>query len=144
MKKHLKCMGAMLLALVLVFSLAACGGGKKADSTQNPSDTSASAEASGALTGTDADSAGNPSDASAPEEETNTLTGTIDEIKDFMFIVEADDGNPYAFPYDSSNKPEGLADVSEGDSVVITYTGELSVVDNFTGKIISIEPAEES
>lgn len=119
MKHYLNRMEAMLLALVIAFSLVACGGGNTAEPIQNPGDAAASVE------------------------ETKTLTGKLDEIKDFMFVVEADDGNPYAFPYDSANKPEGLEDVAVGDSVVITYSGELSVVDNFTGQIISIEKAEE-
>lgn len=35
--------------------------------------------------------------------------------------------------------PEGLSDVKEGDKVTVTYTGELSEVDAFTGTIISVE-----
>ena len=37
--------------------------------------------------------------------------------------------------------PEGLSDVKEGDEVTVTYTGELSEVDAFTGTIISVEKA---
>ena len=37
--------------------------------------------------------------------------------------------------------PEGLSDVKEGDQVTVTYTGELSEVDAFTGTIISVEKA---
>lgn len=70
-----------------------------------------------------------------------TLTGTLDEVKDFMFIVTDDDGNSYAFPIDGET-PQGFDQVSMGDRVTVTYTGTLSVVDNFTGDIISVEPSK--
>ena len=59
--------------------------------------------------------------------EEKTLNGTVDEIKDFMFIVTDD------------AKPQGLENVSVGDKVKVTYTGELSEVDAFSGTIVSVE-----
>ena len=73
-------------------------------------------------------------------EEEKTLTGTLDEVKDFMFVVTDDNGDSYALTFDSA--PEGLADQSVGDRVTVTYTGELSVVDAFTGQVLSVEAAE--
>jgi hypothetical protein len=67
------------------------------------------------------------------------ITGKIEEIKDFMFTIENDQGT-YAMTFDTA--PEGLADVKEGDQVTVTYTGELSEVDAFTGTIISVEKAD--
>lgn len=75
------------------------------------------------------------------EAEQSTLTGVIDEIKDFMFVVIDDNDNPYALSF-GDEKPEGLDEVKAGDRVVVTYTGELSSVDPFTGEIISIKKAE--
>ena len=72
------------------------------------------------------------------EEKTESVTGTIEEIKDFMFTIESDKGT-YAMTFDTA--PEGLSDVKEGDQVTVTYTGELSEVDAFTGTIISVEKA---
>ena len=72
--------------------------------------------------------------------EEKTLTGTLDEVKDFMFVVTDDNGDSYALTFDSA--PEGLADQSVGDRVTVTYTGELSVVDAFTGQVLSVEAAE--
>lgn len=115
MNSTLKRLGIMMIIFISALMLVSCGG-KKDASAPEQGET-----------------------ASATQQDTSTITGTIDEIKDFMFVIEADDGNPYAFPYDSGDKPEGLADVAVGDSVKITYTGELTVVDNFTGEIISIE-----
>ncbi|MFR4352291.1 MAG: DUF1344 domain-containing protein [Roseburia sp.] len=69
-----------------------------------------------------------------------TLTGTIDEIKDFMFIVTAEDGNSYALPFEEM--PKGLEGLKAGDKVTVTYTGELSVVDTFNGEIISVEKVQ--
>lgn len=74
------------------------------------------------------------------EPEEKTLTGTLDEVKDFMFVVTDDNGDSYALTFDSA--PEGLADQSVGDRVTVTYTGELSVVDAFTGQVLSVEAAE--
>lgn len=75
------------------------------------------------------------------EAETNAqqkmLTGTIDEIKDFMFIVTDDTGTSYALNFEES--PEGLDTVTAGDKVKVTYTGELSEVDAFTGTVVSVE-----
>lgn len=75
------------------------------------------------------------------ETEQSTLTGVIDEIKDFMFVVIDDNDTPYALSF-GDEKPEGLDEVKVGDRVVVTYTGELSSVDPFTGEIISIKKAE--
>ena len=53
-----------------------------------------------------------------------------------MFTIESDKGT-YAMTFDTA--PEGLSDVK--DEVTVTYTGELSEVDAFTGTIISVEKA---
>lgn len=74
-------------------------------------------------------------------EEQRTLTGTLDEVKDFMFVVTDDQGESYALSFDGS-APEGLDDQKIGDRVTVTYTGELSVVDSFTGQILSVEAAD--
>ncbi len=70
--------------------------------------------------------------------ETSTITGTIEDIKDFMFtLVDGEDAYPLSF----DEEPKGLSDVKEGDKVTVTYTGELSAVDAFTGTVISVEKA---
>lgn len=68
------------------------------------------------------------------------LTGTIDDIKDFMFVVTDDKDTPYSFTFDE--KPDGLEGVASGDKVTVKYTGTISEVDPFEGKIISVEKAE--
>ncbi len=52
--------------------------------------------------------------------EEKELTGTIDEIKDFMFVVTDANNTPYSFTFEE--KPEGLENVSSGDTVTVTYT----------------------
>ena len=74
-------------------------------------------------------------------EEARTLTGTLDEVKDFMFVVTDDKGDSYALAFDG-DAPEGLKDQTVGSRVTVTYTGELSVVDSFTGEVLSVEAAE--
>ena len=73
--------------------------------------------------------------------EEKTLTGTLDEVKDFMFVVTDDKGDSYALTFDG-DAPEGLKDQTVGSRVTVTYTGELSVVDSFTGQILSVEAAD--
>lgn len=73
-------------------------------------------------------------------QEEKELTGTIDDIKDFMFVVTDDKDTPYSFTFDE--KPDGLDDVASGDKVTVKYTGTISEVDPFEGKILSVEKAE--
>ena len=80
---------------------------------------------------------GNAETAEAVTGEEKTLNGTVDEIKDFMFIVTDDSGASYELSFDA--KPQGLENVSVGDKVKVTYTGELSEVDAFSGTIVSVE-----
>lgn len=81
----------------------------------------------------------NSSESVKPEEtaEGKELTGTIDEIKDFMFVVTDKDGTSYGFTFEE--KPEGLENVSNGDTVTVKYTGTVSEVDPFEGEVISVE-----
>ena len=82
----------------------------------------------------------NNSSESVKQEETaegKELTGTIDEIKDFMFVVTDKNGTSYGFTFEE--KPEGLENVSNGDTVTVKYTGTVSEVDPFEGQVISVE-----
>lgn len=84
--------------------------------------------------------------ASAPQSQVesvgeNTLTGTLDEVKDTMIVVTDENGESFALSF-TGEKPAGLDEVAVGDTVTVTYTGELSVVDAFTGTIISVEAAK--
>ena len=72
--------------------------------------------------------------------EEKELTGTIDEIKDFMFVITDENDTPYSFTFEE--KPEGLENVSEGDTVIVKYTGAISEVDPFEGEVISVEKTE--
>ena len=68
-------------------------------------------------------------------------SGTLDEVKDFMFVVTDDNGDSYALTFEGG-APEGLAEQEVGDRVTVTYTGELSVVDAFTGQVLSVKAAK--
>ena len=72
--------------------------------------------------------------------EEKELTGTIDEIKDFMFVVTDENDTPYSFTFEE--KPEGLENVSNGDTVTVKYTGTISEVDPFEGVVLSVEKAK--
>ena len=85
----------------------------------------------------------NDSSESVKQEETaegKELAGTIDEIKDFMFVVTDENDTPYSFTFEE--KPEGLENVSNGDTVTVRYTGTISEVDPFEGEVISVEKAQ--
>ena len=107
----------MLLACtaLLAASLTACGS-KPAENTDTGSASS--------------------SDSATAE---SKLSGTLDEKKDFMFVVTDEKGAAYEFTFDASAKPEGLDDVTEGDSVTVTYKGTVSEADPFDGTVISVE-----
>lgn len=70
----------------------------------------------------------------------STITGKLDEVKDFMLILNADDGVSYAINYDK--KPDDLKNYKVGDRITITYTGKLTQMDPFTGTIVSITAAK--
>ena len=107
-----------LLAALMLLACAGCGG------KASPGVTSGS----------------EPSGSEKTEAE-HTLTGTLDEVKDFMFVVTDDQGESYALTFEGKS-PEGLEDRAVGDRVTVTYTGELSVVDPFTGTVLSVKEAE--
>ena len=73
------------------------------------------------------------SDEKVVDEDASKLIGKVEEIKDFMFIVTDDDNVSYAFTFEE--KPEGLDKIAVGDRVLVTYTGTISEVDPFMGKI---------
>ena len=50
-------------------------------------------------------------------------------------------GDSYSFPIEAGREPEGLSQVQEGDRVTVTYTGKLTVVDRFTGEVLSVQAA---
>ena len=74
-------------------------------------------------------------------EKEENVTGTIDEIKDFMFTITAEDGASYAFPIDGEQTID-ISQFKEGDKVKVTYKGELSEIDAFTGEVLSVEKCE--
>ena len=116
-----------LIAVLMMTAALAAGCGAKADTT-----TAAPTQAETTQSETI------QSESQKTEEKTESVTGKIEEIKDFMFTIESDKGI-YAMTFDTA--PEGLSDVKEGDEVTVTYPGELSEVDAFTGTIISVEKA---
>lgn len=54
-----------------------------------------------------------------------------------MFIITDESGAAYEFSFETA--PEGLENVAGGDTVKVTYTGEISEVDPFNGTVISVE-----
>lgn len=70
--------------------------------------------------------------------ESSAFTGTVEEKKDFMLIVADNQNNAYPFTFDDEDDLD-LDDIQVGDEVKVTYTGEVSMVDPFTGKVISVE-----
>lgn len=131
----------ILAVLAVTCTIFAAGCGAKADVPQNTAQTESN-DNSGSTDSADSTVSGDKAEADDKTQTDNTdteqtVTGTIDEIKDFMFIVTDDSGNSYEFSFET--KPDGLDNVQAGDKVKVTYTGELSEVDAFTGKIISVE-----
>ena len=121
----------LITVLMMTAALAAGCGAKAETTTAAPTQAETTkAETTQAET---TQSETTQSESQKTEEKTESVTG-----KDFMFTIESDKGI-YAMTFDTA--PEGLSDVKEGDEVTVTYTGELSEVDAFTGTIISVEKA---
>ena len=81
--------------------------------------------------------AGTSTENDVTKEKGATITGTISDIKDFMFIITDKNGVAYVLSFDGE-KPKGLSDVKEGDTVTVAYTGELEETEAFTGTVISV------
>ena len=118
---------ALLLTGLLTLSLAAGCGAK----TDNAGETSAPAVSESQAAESTEQTADVQNTADQGEEK------TIDEIKDFMFIITDESGAAYEFSFETA--PEGLENVAGGDTVKVTYTGEISEVDPFNGTVISVE-----
>lgn len=134
----------LIFAVILSVSLFA-GCGSQKEPAADPAGTEVSGEVQTGNRTADASAedaqAGSSAEVqSGEEEEEKTMTGTLDEIKDFMFVLKEGEDTYYAFAFDE--KPEGLDSLKTGDKVTVTYTGEVSEIDPFTGKIISVEKAE--
>lgn len=76
---------------------------------------------------------------SAQAENAKVLEGEVTEKKDFMFTVKDSGGTEYALSFDAAKAPEGYDKIKEGDKVKVSYTGELSETEAFTGSILSLE-----
>ena len=126
-----------LIAVLMMTAALAAGCGAKAETT-TAAPTQAETTKAETTQAETTQSETTQSESQKTEEKTESVTGKIEEIKDFMFTIESDKGT-YAMTFDTA--PEGLSDVKEGDEVTVTYTGELSEVDAFTGTIISVEKA---
>lgn len=126
-----------LIAVLMMTAALAAGCGAKAETT-TAAPTQAETPKAETTQAETTQSETTQSESQKTEEKTESVTGKIEEIKDFMFTIESDKGT-YAMTFDTA--PEGLSDVKEGDEVTVTYTGELSEVDAFTGTIISVEKA---
>ncbi len=87
------------------------------------------------------ESAADKEENKSTDAEESTMTGEISDIKDFMFTISSD-GHDYAFSFDNDKKPEGLADVKDGDTVTVTYTGTVDEVDAFDGTVLSVKKAK--
>ena len=109
-----KLIASLMTATMIAGMLTGCGSGSSTDDSAKTDDTKQEETAEG-----------------------KELTGTIDEIKDFMFVVTDKNGTSYGFTFEE--KPEGLENVSNGDTVTVKYTGTVSEVDPFEGEVISVE-----
>lgn len=137
---------AVLSAASVLALATACSSQKAPETTAAvttaAAETSAETEAETTVENdADAPQSSSAETADADSQAESSVTGTICEIKDFMFTIETD-STAYAFSFDPENPPADLAAVKDGDSVTVTYTGELSEMDVFEGTIVSIKKAK--
>ena len=129
---------ALLLTGLLTLSLAA-GCGAKTDNAGETSAPAVSESQAAESTEQTAESTEQTADVqnTADQGEEKTITGTIDEIIDLQVVFRDESGAAYEFSFETA--PEGLENVAGGDTVKVTYTGEISEVDPFNGTVISVE-----
>lgn len=132
--------GIIFAAIISSLALAAgCAAQPSAQASSSAKETTiAQADGTAASSSEEASSDNKNSES---DTETSELTGTLETIKDFMITLTDSQGTSYAMSFDAT--PEGLEDVTEGDTVTVTYTGELSQVDAFTGTVISVKKTEK-
>ena len=92
-----------LLAALMLLALTACGSGNQGASGSGDQGASGGAEA----------------------EETATVSGVVNRLGDFLVLL-TEDGEYAVFDFGESVDAGGL---EEGDSVTVTYTGELGSED---------------
>lgn len=126
-------MKKIAIIIMLTLSIVLLAGCRQQSSGDNKSDSASSQMQSKG----DSGSASGKRDSN---QEAKTITGTLDEKKDFMFVVLARKDDYYAFSFE--DEPEGLNTVKVGDRVIVTYTGEISVVDAFRGTVLSVKKAD--
>lgn len=107
-----------LLAALMLLTLAACG-----------SNQGASGNGDAAASGT----------SDSTEEATATVSGVVNRLDDYLVLL-TDDGEYVVFDF---GKDVDAAALEEGDSVTVTYTGELGSEDP-APVAASVEKAEES
>lgn len=71
-------------------------------------------------------------------ENASFIVGTIDEVADYYFSIEDENGVFYQFPFTEENSID-LSEASIGDKIKLYYEGELSTVDMFDGVLIGSE-----
>lgn len=134
MKKHV-----LLATMILTLGLAAGCGAKGDDAAESSTAVETSMvveETSAEETTMEEAETGTAEDIAAGQE--GTVTGTIDEVTEMYFSIQDEAGTYYQFAYDEESSVD-FSQLSVGDVVTITYEGELSDVDTFFGKIISVE-----
>ena len=123
---------------LLTLSLAA-GCGAKTDNAGETSAPAVSESQAAESTEQTAESTEQTADVqnTADQERKRRSQEQLMRFKDFMFIITDESGAAYEFSFETA--PEGLENVAGGDTVKVTYTGEISEVDPFNGTVISVE-----
>lgn len=131
----------IFLVTMGILSTIFVGCGKEESSTQQPAVPENSIEAETDInTEIEADANAGAEIQEEAEGENKTFSGKLEEKRDMLFIISNDNGEAYSIGFETA--PEGYDELKEGDAVVMEYTGELSVVDAFTGEVISLKLAE--
>ena len=147
MKKGIVLMAALLSTL----AFSACGQQTASQSVKAETETAATEEKkeSKEITvseGAESEKADTKKDEAGGEEKAEkkeTLKGKLSDKKDFMITIDTADGKSYALSFDEKEAPAGLDKVKVGDEVEVSYSGTLSEVDSFTGKVYSVSAVKK-
>lgn len=74
-------------------------------------------------------------------ENASAVVGIIDEVADYYFSIQDENGIYYQFPFTEENSID-LSNASIGDKIKLYYEGELSDTDMFDGVLLGSEMIE--
>ena len=117
-----KILFATLMAALLVTAVACSNGG----ASSSPSSSQPGSSESSSQSESSEPASGSASE--APEGEEQTVTGVVEDAAMHSLVLKLEDGTQLSFGWGDDSEPDksALTDLTVGDTVKVTYTGEIA------------------